>query len=46
MKLMKVKTKFLNKILTNQIQKYMRKIIHCHQEVFISEMQGWFNIYK
>ena len=45
MKLMKVKTRFLNKILTNQIQKYMRKIIH-YQEVFISEMQGWFNIYK
>ena len=46
MKLMKVNTKFFNKILTNQIQKYMRKIIHYHQEVFISEMQGWFSIYK
>ena len=33
MNLMKVNTKFLNKILTNQIQKYMKKIIHYDQEV-------------
>lgn len=46
MKLMKVNTKLLNKILTNKIQKYMRKIIHYDQEVFISEMQGWFNMHK
>lgn len=33
MKLMKVNTKFLNKILTNQFQKYMKRIICYYQEV-------------
>jgi hypothetical protein len=44
--LMNVGTKLLNKIMTNQIKKHIRKINHHGQVGLISGMQGWFNICK
>jgi hypothetical protein len=43
---MNIESKYLNKVMANQIQQHIRRVIHHDHVVFILGMQGWFNIHK